>query len=86
MKSTSRRYGIECGHINLTARELDVIRDRARDYLLDDSGFDTARAWVKATLGYLVQTGALQPPPAAEPTALEEVRDVVNIDTKPRRY
>lgn len=50
-----KRYGVEIGHIKLTPLELADIQSQARDILLNEQGFDVARAWVTATLNHLVK-------------------------------
>lgn len=86
IKSSSRRYGVEVGSVKLTTAELDLIRDNARTYLLDDHGFDTSAAWVKATLAHLVKTGVLKVDKVPNPLELEAVSEVHNIDSRPKRY
>jgi hypothetical protein len=54
-RATGKRYGVEIGHIKVTQYDLMVIQSNARDILLDEQGFDVARAWVTATLNYLVK-------------------------------
>jgi hypothetical protein len=58
-RAIGRRYGVEIGHIKLSASELADIQSQARQILIDEQGFDVARAWVTATLNYLVKLGAL---------------------------
>jgi hypothetical protein len=59
-RSTSRRYGVEIGGVQITPFDLNLIQSNARDILLDEQGFDVGRAWVTATLNYLVSIGVLQ--------------------------
>jgi hypothetical protein len=61
-RSSSRKYGVEIGDIKISASDLDDIRGRARQILLDEQGFDVARAWVNATIGHLIKTGVLTKP------------------------
>ncbi len=58
-RSSSRQYGVEIGNIKVSQLDLELIRSQAKDILLSEHGFDVARAWVTATLNYLVAHNGL---------------------------
>lgn len=58
-RAVGRQYGVEIGQVKLSTYDLALIQSNARDILLDEQGFDVARAWVTATLGYLVKEGLI---------------------------
>ncbi|MEZ0208718.1 MAG: hypothetical protein ACAH17_00880 [Candidatus Paceibacterota bacterium] len=71
-RSSSRKYGVDMAGIQLTQYDLQLIQSHARDILLNEQGHDVARAWVKATIGYLVKQGTVKQPVNDDPNFGEQ--------------